>query len=249
MVAFTKIDVIIITDLKMMPKGKVVARGERKGNLFQHVSRTSMANMTETNRPLPSADVTLWHQRLGHLPQRSVMDLHKKGIINATGNVTTTNTCRACALGKMTRSPFPSRPNRIRASKIGEIVHSDVCGPFEEDGLNGERYFVTFIDDLSRHISIYAIQRKSEVFDRFKEYTFRLKSETRTERPIRKLISDNGGGYRNGAFQSFCSYHGIEHLTSCSYTPQQNGVAERANKTIMEGILSMLVHSGVDRQL
>ena len=102
-------------------------------------------------------------------------------------------------------------------------------------------YYVSFIDDFSRNTWIYFLKKKSEVFDGFKE--FKALVENQTEKKIKVLRTDNCGEFCSKEFEEFCKKCGIVRQKTTPYTPQQNGVAERMNKTLMERARSML--SGV----
>ena len=102
-------------------------------------------------------------------------------------------------------------------------------------------YYVSFIDDFSRNTWIYFLRNKSEVFDRFKE--FKALVENKTERRIKVLRRDNGRDFCRNEFEEFCKKCGIARKKTTPYTPQQNGVAERMNRTLMEKERCML--SGV----
>ena len=93
-------------------------------------------------------------------------------------------------------------------------------------------YYVSFIDDFSRKTWIYFLRKKSEVFDRFKE--FKALVENQTEKQIKVLRTDNGGEFCGNEFEEFCKKCGIARQKTTPYTPQQNGVVERMNKTLME---------------
>ena len=144
--------------------------------------------------------------------------------------------CEGCLLGKMHRIPFPT--GRTRATEIGQLIHSDVCGPMQQITPGGSRYYVIFRDDFSGWCSINIIKHKSEVPDKFMNFAALLKTETR--RNVKKIRSDNGGEYCSKEFQDWLAKNGIRHETTAPYTPQQNGVAERANRTIMEAARSQM---------
>jgi IS30 family transposase len=132
----------------------------------------------------------------------------------------------------------------IRASKLLELVHSDVCGPMKTTSRGGARYFVTFIDDFSRKIHVYLLRTKGEVFDKFKEYKALV--DNQTDMKIKTFRSNNGGEFVSKKFDNFLHECGIQRQTSAPYTQQQNGVAERANRTIMECVRSMIPTQGLD---
>jgi len=96
---------------------------------------------------------------------------------------------------------------------------------------------VTFIDDYSRRCWVYPIKKKSDVFLVFKEYKARVKLES--GKKIKCLRTDNGGEYTDGEFLAFCKQEGIQRHFTVAYTPQQNAVAERMNRTLTERIRAM----------
>ena len=119
-----------------------------------------------------------------------------------------------------------------------EILHSDVCGPFEVRSNGVKCYFLTFIDEFTRYIWIYLIETKSEVFAQFKK--FKLHVEKQSECKLKKLRIDGGVEYTSREFAIFCTDEGIEHEVIASYAPQHNGIVERRNKSILNMTMSML---------
>jgi transposase InsO family protein len=138
--------------------------------------------------------------------------------------------CEACQLGKQHRLPFPNERSRTR-NKL-DLIHSDVWGPAQNVSLGGSRYFLSFIDDCTQHTWVYLIARKSEVFDCFRD----LKGfvENKSGRKIKCLRSDGGKEYFSGQFNGYLQQMGIRREFSCRYTPEQNSVAERKNRSIVE---------------
>ena len=104
--------------------------------------------------------------------------------------------------------------------------------------LQGESYFLTFIDDRSRYTWVYFIRRKGDVFEYFKE--FKTMIEKKTEKCIKILRSDNGGEYVSGAFKKYFKDNGIQQQFTVLHTPQQNGIVERKNRTLVECACNML---------
>eukprot|EP00253_Pinus_taeda_P033019 PITA_33019 len=145
--------------------------------------------------------------------------------------------CEGCILGKQHRESFPSGKS-IRAKAPIEIFHSDVCGPMQTPSLAGNQYFLTFIDDFTRKTWIYFLKNKSEVFEKFQN--FKALVENQCGLHIKVLRTDRGGEYIPKEFLRFCRENGIHKQFTARYTPQQNGVAERKNRTIMDMARSML---------
>jgi transposase InsO family protein len=121
---------------------------------------------------------------------------------------------------------------RNRAEGILQLVRSDVFGHVSVPSLGKSVYYVSFIDDFSRNTWIYFVRKKYEVFDRFKEFNDLL--ENQTEKRIKVLRIDNGGEFCGNEFEELCKKCSIERQKTTPYTPQQNGVAERMNMTLME---------------
>jgi len=125
-----------------------------------------------------------------------------------------------------------------RASKKLQLIHTDLCGPHRTPSLNGSLYYIVFIDDLTRLTWIFFLKFKSEVADVF--WNFKAKVENQSGCKIQTLRSDNGKEYTSNQFKLLCDKAGIEHQLTVPYTPQQNGVSERKNRTIMEMTRCML---------
>jgi transposase InsO family protein len=130
----------------------------------------------------------------------------------------------------------------MRAEGILQLVHIDVFGPVSVPSLGKFVYYVSFIDDFLRNTWIYFLRKKSEAFDRFKE--FKALVENQTEKKIKVLRKDNGGEYFGNEFEELCKKCGIERQKTTPYTPQQNGVVERMNMTLMEKTRCMLSGAG-----
>jgi hypothetical protein len=185
----------------------------------------------------------LWHEKLGHHNMARLKDLD--AMVNGMNlkKMPLHHVCEACIECKHQRTSFP-KDETTRASKLLELVHSDVCGPMKTTSRGGARYFVTFIDDFSRKTHVYLLKAKGEVFDKFKEYKALVENQTGMK--IKTFRSDNGREFVSKKLDNFLHESGIQRQTSAPYTPQQNGVAERANRTIMECARSMIHAQGLD---
>jgi hypothetical protein len=119
----------------------------------------------------------LWHERLGHLNMARLKDLD--AMVNGMNlkEVPLHHVCEACIEGKHQRTSF-LKDEMTRASKLLELVHSNVCGPMKTTSRGGARYFVTFINDILRKIHVYLLRAKGEVFDKFKEYKALVENQT-----------------------------------------------------------------------
>ncbi|GAU35215.1 hypothetical protein TSUD_204910 [Trifolium subterraneum] len=180
----------------------------------------------------------IWHARIGHLNFKSLRELGTNHMVNGLPIIKVPEkVCKVCMIGKQTRKSFKSEiPSRARNQL--EVVHSDVCGPFEVATLAGNRYFISFVDEFSRMMWIYLIKAKSESFDVFKK--FKKKVEKESEKSIKIFRTDGGGEFTSNEFKQFLVEQGIEHEVTAPYTPQHNGLAERRNRTVLNMVRSML---------
>lgn len=225
------------------PSGALIATGDHKDGLFP------LRQMTKNPKILScvdNKDSNLWHRRMGHLNQASLNKLKDglaSGIDFSHRNI---EDCKTCAKGKLARLKFPK--NGSRATDFLEIVHSDICGPMEIDSIGGSRYFITFIDDKTRRIFIYFLKSKSaeEVTSRFVEFV--NLAERQTDKKVKILRTDNGKEYLNELFQKYLKKNGIIHQTTNVYTPQQNGLSERNNRSIVEKARCLLAEAKLDKK-
>jgi transposase InsO family protein len=192
----------------------------------------------------PSAD--LWHRRFSHLNHEAIKTLSTKGLVEGLDIAANPpQFCEACIEGKAHKHPFPTLTTR-RSTELLELVHSDICGEISPNTISGFKYFISFIDDKSRYGYVKLLERKSDAFEAFKE--FKAKAELETGKKIKVLRTDNGGEYIGEKFEEFLASHGIKHELTTPYTPEQNGLAERYNRTIVEAVRSMLFDMGMSKQ-
>ncbi|GAA5824654.1 hypothetical protein JCM3770_003672, partial [Rhodotorula araucariae] len=174
------------------------------------------------------AELPTWHQRLAHLAPRSLKSLSKSGDVT----------------GLDIRLPFP-HSSRSTSAPL-ELVHSDVLS-VNVPSLSGRRYVVTFTDDFSRMLRVEPLARKANILAIFMRFKAAAKSES--GRRLQRFRSDNGGEFMSHAFNNYLREHGIARETPPPYSPQSDGVAERVNRSIVEGIISLLNQAGAPKDL
>ena len=245
---------------------KLVATGTSTGNgLYVLDTATIIPSMDAALY----ASLELWHQRMAHVNKTGIKYMAEHRVVHGLKfSNTQSEACVGCILGKSHRTPIP-KASTSRASQMLELVHSDVLGPIEVPSVGGSRYIISFIDDYSNWITTYTMSRKSECLKYFKKY--KTYAERHTSQKMQKLHvheyhysdnvseaiddlklkvlrSDNGGEYLSNEMQSFLSEHGIKHELTIAYTPQQNGVAERMNRTLLDLVRSMLHHKSISKR-
>ena len=182
-----------------------------------------------------------WHRILGHRDLRAVRNLIDSDMVDGIKAASCDSNCKddcvICITCKLTRAAFPKKSD-YRAKKPLELIHSDLCGPMPTKTPSGKRYVLTLIDDYSRYTLIYLLKSKSEAFQRFKEY--RAMVENLLGAKIKAIRTDRGKEYVNKDFEDYLNRNGIKGYRTAPYSPQQNGVAERKNRTLVEMTRCML---------
>lgn len=179
-----------------------------------------------------------WHRRMGHLNYKSLYGMSKSESVIGIDNIRRSRCdCQVCYENKMSEAAYPKEAQN-RAVKVLERIHSDICGPFKQTGVNGSKYFITFVDDYSRLVKVYTIKSRDEVPRVFQHYKNLM--ENQTGERIKIFRSDNAAEYKGGEMRKILQDSGIIHETSVPHSPQQNGTAERFNRTLVEMARCML---------
>lgn len=152
--------------------------------------------------------------------------------------------CESCIMGKQKRVSFFKGGRTLKNERL-ELVHTGVWGPSPVASLGGSYYYVTFIDGFSRKIWVYSLKNKSDVYATSKNWKALVENETGLK--VKCLRSDNGGEYTDSGFKEYCAVNGIKMERTIPGTPQQNGIAERMNRTINERARSMRLHAGLPK--
>jgi hypothetical protein len=227
------------------PNREVIAEIPQVEGLYsvvsQHQERMSIVKTTHTIHEL--------HKILGHVSQAAVKHAISEGLIDglALDTLSSEEFCEACVKVKSTHKPFPKEATR-RAQTYGEVIHMDLWGPAQTVSLAGSSYYMSFTDDYSRESQVTFLKQKSEALEAFKHYEARLTTQ-KDGVHIKTLRSDRGGEYLSAEFDVHLKDHGIKHKLTTHDSPQQNGVAERLNRTLVEHARAMLIAHGLPKFL
>ena len=224
-------------------KLEAVASREHRHGLYR---LSSLSPLPEVNL-LQNTNAELWHKRLGHFHAKGMQRMLHHGAVRGLPALQfSKHPCTGCQLGKQARTKLP-KVATFQATKILQLVHSDVCGPFRTNSLGGARYFVTFIDDFSRKTWVYFLTNKDQVLTKFQHLVSFLKNST--GHLIQTLRTDNGGEYTSHAFREYCLNNGIAREFAPPYTPQRNGVAVRRNRSLLDITRSLLIDKALPGHL
>ncbi|XP_022570911.2 uncharacterized protein LOC106407057 [Brassica napus] len=225
--------------------GNMIVKASRARNrLYKVVMEIEEPKCLQTQI---KCEFSVWHARLGHLGYDAMKTMVREELVIGLPQLKVTkDTCESCLRAKQTRRPFPTSTS-YRASTILELVHADLCGPITPPTAGRSRYIFVLIDDHSRYMWSILLKEKGEAFEKF--VRFKKIVEQDTGATIKTLRTDRGGEFTSSEFQDFCEVSGIQRHLTAPYTPQQNGVVERRNRTLLEMTRSILTHMQVPNYL
>lgn len=219
-------------------RGREFVIADRRGDLY-YVRENAECAVVQPE----CSELLKWHERLGHLNGKDLLKLIRSGAMPPVdiSDAEKLLRCEVCLKGKMTALPFAK--GRVPCAETLKIVHTDVVGPFKTESLGRAKYFITFIDDSTRWCEVYFLRQKSGVFEAFKIYQKRIEKQTGMK--VKCLQSDNGHEYCNAEFDKYLANQGIVRRLTILHTPEQNGVAERMNRTLLDMARCLLLQSGL----
>ena len=181
----------------------------------------------------------LWHRRLGH----TCFDKLKKTLpwLSLTQFV-----CESCQLGKHHRSSYSSR-NGIPSSAPFDLLHCDVWGPSRTPSISSHLYYIVFVDDYTHVSWVYLLCDRSEVVTTITHFITEVVTQYSTTPKI--IRTDNALEFLQASLRTFCVDCGIIHQTTCPHTSQQNGVAERKHRQLLDITRTLLIEMHVSSYL
>ena len=179
-----------------------------------------------------------WHERYGHLNFKALRKLGRADMVRGLPTIDhVEQVCEDCVLAKQKRTPFP-KAAKFRAQEELELVHGDLCGPITPATPAGNVYFLLLVDDMSRFMWLTLLRSKADAPAAIQAFQARVERET--GKKLKVLRTDNGGEFTSVEFGEYCAGEGIQRHHSAPYTPQQNGVVEQRNQTVVAMARSIL---------
>lgn len=218
------------------PGHKLLARIERSA------SRLYLLNL-DTGRPIclsARSDQAAWHwhARFGHLRFQSLRRLAHHDTVRGLPHIDQIEqVCEACLAGKQHRAPFPDQARR-RVANVIELVYGDICRPISPTTSSGNQYFLLLVDDMSRFMWLVLLPSKDEAPSAIKN--FQAVAEVETGRKLKALRTDRGGEFTSVDFGRHCAERGVQRQLTAPYSPQQNGVVEWRNQSVVAMARCML---------
>ena len=228
------------------------------GNTFPIQQRGRLYYLCKTSiTERRNESLEMWHRLLGHC---NVEDVKKLEQVVQGMKITESKDfdCETCILSKQTNTR--NREPDIRATTPFQLIHTDLAGPIDPTAKEGFRYAIIFTDDYSGCLFTYFIKEKSDAvkatekfladiapYGNVKMLNFHYDVFPTVE--VKRLRSDNGGEYLSAEFKSLLAKHGIKHELSSSYSPHQNGTAERNWRTLFDMARALLIESKMPKFL
>ncbi|GJS95147.1 retrovirus-related pol polyprotein from transposon TNT 1-94 [Tanacetum coccineum] len=184
----------------------------------------------------------LWHRRLSHLNFGAINHLARHGLVRGLPKLKfeKDHLCSACALGKSTKKPHKPKFEDTNQEKL-YLLHMDLCGPMRVASVNGKKYILVIVDDYSRFTWVKCLRSKDEAPTFI--INFLKMIQVRFKETVRRIRTDNGTEFVNQTLREYYENVGISHETSVARSPQQNGVVERRNHTLIEAARTMLIYA------
>ncbi|GJY51244.1 putative ribonuclease H-like domain-containing protein [Tanacetum coccineum] len=244
-VLFTDKECLILSPkFKFVDEDLVILRAPRKNDVYS----------LDLKNIIPSGGVTclvakatkdeavLWHRRLGHVNFKNINKLVKGNLVRGLPSKTfkLDHSCLACRKGKQHRASCKKIEVRTVREPL-ELLHMDLFGPVSVESINRKKYCLVVTDDCSKFSWVFFLAYKDETYDMLHDLIVGLENKLRHK--VKTIRCDHGTEFKNHLMNEFCAKKGIKREYSIARTPQQNGVAERKNRTLIEAARTMLADS------
>ncbi|KAI3665587.1 hypothetical protein L6452_44214 [Arctium lappa] len=223
--------------------GTELLGGHRKTNLYTiNLSKVQIDNQVCLMTKASQQQSWIWHRRLSHLNFRYINKLVRGKLVKGLPELKYDKEylCAPCEKGKMKRAAHKPKPEPSTSSPL-ELIHMDLCGPMRTQSLGGKKYVLVIVDDYSRYTWVKFLRSKDETPEVL--ISFLKTTQVKLQRQVKFLRTDNGTEFKNKIVDEYLDSVGISHQYSAVRTPQQNGVVERRNRTLVEAARTMLSQS------
>jgi predicted RNA-binding protein Jag len=235
--------------MSLKKNGKTIIQGTKitnnlhKLNVKVHETETRVPNegtrdlTLTTKEELPTWET--WHKRYGHISYAGLKQLYQKDLVSGfkVNYDSPMPDCIACTEAKQAEHTYEK--SITRQTKPGQLTHIDIWGKYDVTSINGHQYYVVLVDDAMRYITIEFLKGKNEAAQKVKNYLTHLMTHGKIPADIQV---DRGKEFINSPLNTWCQEHGIEIQPTAPYTPSQNGVAERSNRTLVE-LMRAMIHA------
>ncbi|KAI3734762.1 hypothetical protein L6452_14240 [Arctium lappa] len=244
-ILFTNTECMILAPgFKVVDESMILLRTPRKDNVYcldmDNVDSDSSLNCLVSKASVDES--SLWHRRMCHMNFKTMNKLVKNNLVRGLPSkvFSCDDHCVACLKGKQHKTSHKTKEINSISSCL-QLLHMDLFGPTNVMSIGKKSYCLVIVDDYSRFTWVYFLRTKDETSGLIKSFILRI--ENQTNQKVKVIRSDNGTEFKNLDLNTFCEEKGIERQYSAPRTPQQNGVAERRNRTLIEAARSLLADS------
>ncbi|GJX89045.1 retrovirus-related pol polyprotein from transposon TNT 1-94 [Tanacetum coccineum] len=224
-------------------KGTDILKGSRGTNLYtisidEMMKSSPICLLSKASK----SKSWLWHRRLNHLNFGTINDLARKDLVRGLPRLKfeKDHLCSACQLGKSKK--FSHRPKSENTNmEVLHTLHMDLCGPMRVQSIKGKKYILVIVDDYSRFTWVKFLRSKDETPEFVTNFLKQI--QVGLNKTVRFIRTDNGTEFVNQVMSEYYEGVGIFHQKSVPRTPQQNGVVERRNRTLVEAARTMMIFS------
>ncbi|GKA70518.1 putative ribonuclease H-like domain-containing protein [Tanacetum coccineum] len=231
-------------DLLQIDEDLVILRAPRKNDVYSLDLKNIIPSggITCLVAKATEDEAVLWHRRLGHVNFKNINKLVKGNLVRGLPSKTfkLDHSCVACRKGKQHRASCKKIEERTVREPL-ELLHMDLFGPVSVESINKKKYCLVVTDDCSKFSWVFFLAYKDETYDMLHDLIVGL--ENRLRHKVKTIRCDHGTEFKNQLMNEFCAKKGIKREYSIARTPQQNGVAERKNRTLIEAARTMLADS------
>ncbi|GJZ22909.1 putative ribonuclease H-like domain-containing protein [Tanacetum coccineum] len=244
-VLFTDSECLVLSpNFKLPDENQILLKIPRQDNMYSFDMKNIVPkdSLTCLVAKATSEESMLWHRRLGHINFKNINKLVKENLVRdlPLKRFENDQTCVACLKGKQHRASCKTKAfNPI--TKPLFMLHMDLFGPTFVSSLMHKKYCLVVTDDYSRFSWVFFLTTKDETSEILKKFIKEV--ENLVDKKVKIIRSDNGTEFKNKVMDDFCREKGIKREYSVARTPQQNGVAERKNMTLIEAARTMLADS------
>ncbi|GKE86313.1 putative ribonuclease H-like domain-containing protein, partial [Tanacetum coccineum] len=231
-------------DFKLVDESLVLLKVSRKNNMYSVDMKIIVPKecLTCFVAKVTLDESMLWHRRLGHVNFKTINKLVKENLVRGlpTKHFKNDQTCVACLKGKQHKASCKSKIQNSITQPLF-VLHIDLFGPTFVSSLMNKKYCLVVTDDYSRFNWVFFLETKDETSGILKRFI--TKRENLVDKKVNIIRCDNRTEFKNKVMSEFCEQKCIKRKFSVARTPQQNGVAERRNRTLIEAIRTMLADS------
>lgn len=235
------------SNVEFFKRNTLILKGDKTSTYFLLKLEPIYDSSANVDHAYMGASLEEWHKRLSHCSADKIKELISSEAVRGLKVIDTQRKeCEPCVNGKITRVAHPDRQqNKADANNL--VLHFDSVGPIKTMSIGGSRYFLLATEEHSGYRYIETTGSKGSIPDLVKAIINR--AELESKRRIKSIVSDNGSEFLRHDLLMWLREKGVYHRKSCTYTPQQNGLAERSNRTILDGIRTVLYDAHLPEEL